>query len=117
MEYTVPTNLPANPLIVTINGVSYSLGAGETVTVPSEVKAEVDRMIGSWNLPAPAVPVPFTDAAVYAAVDALDTAVESARVLPEYPEEDGTYTTQLVVADEEATLTWESAETPVNPEI
>lgn len=34
----------------------------------------------------------------------------SVKELPPLPEDDGTYTLQLVVADGEATLTWESAE-------
>ena len=42
----------------------------------------------------------------------LGAAISGASVkeLPPFPEDDGTYTLQLVVADGEATLTWESAE-------
>ena len=34
----------------------------------------------------------------------------SVKELPAFPEEDGTYALQLVMADGEATLTWEAAE-------
>ena len=36
-------------------------------------------------------------------------ALKAAEDLPTYPEDDGTYTLQLVMDDGEATLTWEAA--------
>ena len=112
MQYTVPTNLAADPLIVIIGGVRYALGAGETVDVPAEVVAEVQRMQASAVNPAPPVDLPFKDAEV-TALDTRMGAVETAvaqKELPEFPETDGTYGLQLVMDTGEAALTWEAAD-------
>ena len=115
MQITVPTNLDSNPLIVTIAGVSYALGAGETLDVPDAIAAELARMLASkTKTPAP-VDLPFVDEAVQRTLEDLSTrraSVEAAvavKELPELPESDGTYGLQLVVDDGEGTLTWEAA--------
>ena len=117
MQYTVPTNLGANPLIVIVGGVRYALGAGETVNVPAEVVAEAQRMQASKVNPAPPVDLPFEDPAV-ADLKTRMTAVEAAaaeKELPDNPETDGTYGLQLVMNDGEAALTWEAAEEETTP--
>ena len=117
MQYTVPTNLGANPLIVIVGGVSYKLGAGETVNVPQAVVDEVARMQASKDKPAPPVDLPFADPAV-ASLETRMTAVEAAaaeKELPDVPSTDGTYGLQLVMDTGEGTLTWEAAEEETTP--
>ena len=70
MQITVPTNLGANPLKIIIGGVEYALGAGETIDVPAEVVAEMNRMQASMDKPAPPVCIPFEDAAQEADIQA-----------------------------------------------
>ena len=62
MQITVPTNLGANPLKIIIGGVEYALGAGETIDVPAEVVAEMNRMQASMVHPDMPVDIPFKDA-------------------------------------------------------
>ncbi len=121
MQITVPNNLGANPLYITIDGVRYALGAGETVDVPVAVVEEMKRMQASMAHPMPPVDLPFKDAAQEAAIQALDTrmgAVETAaaqKELPDFPETEGTYSLQAVTDDGETTLSWEAVEAASEP--
>ena len=112
MQITVPSTVSNHPQIITIGGVSYALSAGETVDVPEEIAIELSRMLESAEHDAPPVAPPFENADVDAALDDLNTRVSAAEVkeLPAFPETAGTYKLQLVVADGEATLTWEAVE-------
>ena len=122
MTITVPANIGADPIKIIINGVTYTVGAGATVTVPDAVGAEILRRAAAMDKPAPGVELPFEDAALKAAVAALETrmaAVEAAvavKELPEFPESDGTYGLQLVMDDGAGTLTWEAAEAETTPD-
>lgn len=102
---TVPTTIDYNPLTITIGGVSYTLAPGATVTVPDAVAYELERMLGTKGQPpAPPADFPYVDAEVYERLAALEA------FLPEYPEEDGIYTLQLVMEDGEPTLAWVEAD-------
>ena len=116
MTITVPTTLEDNPLFVIVNGVQYALGPGETITIPDEIGKEMYRMIDAQKNPAPGVDLPFEDAAANQEIESLKTRMTAAEAaiavkeLPEFPETAGTYSLQLVMADGEATLTWEAVE-------
>lgn len=112
MQITVPNNLDNKPLRIDVNGVSYLLMPGETITVPDAVNAEMLRMIAAKaGKAAPAVEAPFEDsvnAGILARLAALEAAVKDE--LPPLPDTDGTYSLQLVVDDGEGVLTWEAEE-------
>ena len=117
MTITIPANIGANPLRVTVNAVTYSVSPGTTVTVPDAVGNEILRMIEARKHPTPTVDLPFGDSSQAGEIGALETrmaAVEAAAAaaveLPELPESDGTYTLQLVVDDGAATLSWEAVD-------
>ena len=115
MQITVPNN-GTNPIIIAIGGVSYKLGAGETLTVPDEIAIELNRKLAAETNAAPAVDLPFSDKGANLAIAGILTrlaAVEAAvavKELPELPDTDGTYGLQLVVDNGTGTLTWEAAE-------
>lgn len=52
------------------------------------------------------------------AISGLDTAdkIKAAVELPALPDDDGTYTLQVVIDDGEATFSWEAVETPAAEE-
>ena len=115
MQITVPSTIDNTPQVVVLNGVSYTLGPGETITVPDAVANELYRMIAAETDVPPAVPLPFEDAELKKEVQGLDTRLTAVEAefpipaeLPEYPESDGTYTLQVVMASGEATLSWET---------
>ena len=116
MQITVPANIGANPLTITVNGVRYELSAGETVTIPDAIAGELYRMLAAGVKKAPAVDLPFEDAGTESDVKGLDTrlaAVEAAvevKELPDLPKADGTYSLQLVVSSGKGTLSWEAVE-------
>ena len=100
MQITVPDSIGANPLEIIIGGVSYFLGAGETITVPDAVATELYRKIAAQVKPYAPVDLPFTDASINklnSDIGALDTRVADVEAavqvkeLPDFPESAGTF--------------------------
>ena len=71
MSYTVPSNLPAAPMKVTVNDVTYNLMPGETVNIPDKVRDELLRALGVGPKTV-AASIPFQDAGLAARVTALE---------------------------------------------
>ena len=121
MTFTVPTTITSDPLTISINGVSYVLGAGETVDIPAEIATEISRMVASQNHDPPAVNPPFTNAEVNRMLQSILTrlaAVETAaaiKELPDSPETAGSYALQVTVEDGDSTLSWEAVESSSSP--
>ena len=123
MTFTVPTNITSDPLTISINGVSYVLGAGETVNIPTEIAVELSRMLASQTRESIAVSPPFSDADVKQMLANIQTrlaiveAAAATKELPEIPVTAGTYVlhADVVEASEESqvfgyTLSWDAVE-------
>ena len=123
MSYTVPSNLPAAPMKVTVNDVTYNLMPGETVNIPDKVRDELLRALGVGPKTV-AASIPFQDAGLAARVTALEgSAIElpaigdsdTGKVLtvcssgPEWATASGGGGGVLVVTDTSGTLdkTWQ----------
>ena len=74
MSYTVPNNLPAAPMKVTVNDVTYNLMPGETVNIPDKVRDELLRALGVEPKTVPAG-IPWKDTELSQTLDALATRV------------------------------------------
>ena len=111
MQITVP-DIGNQPLKIIVAGVTYELGAGETINVPDAVAAEIIRMTDAMTHDVPPAEAPFESGKVEQEITALDTRLSAAEemVLPDFPDSDGTYMLLLVMDDGAATLTWEAVE-------